>query len=523
MLKRMSLLRPSHYLSPTCQLLTEGGDNRILLDPICMVNKYGRRPIPDPELAAFGSSTASTISEGGFAAAEALRWRLFQALDRETPPETYLREIGRIRRELIHLCGLSEFTGLQTIFAPSGTELHMLAARLVARGGAARTLAIMIDPAETGSGVKDALGGHICPRYALNDGRASTAHKRHLIDVATVAIRAADGRPLLPETADDKVEALVSAAQSGYERILIVIADVSKTGVIAPSPSRVLELKAQWPRIVEVLVDAAQFRLAPASLHSYLAHDCMVAVTGSKFLTGPSFSAVLLVPRAAAHRLTGYPLDHALSAVSTRAEWPENWAGVEVLPQAANYGLLLRWEAALAELRAFRAVPQMDVIRFLEAFSQAILSRLNSDPHFELLAQPGLDRRPLVTGEYWDRYPTIFPFLLYRITPTGTRILLTADETKRIYNNIGANIAETNNSYHLWQATGTLRCELGQPVLCGVRQGVEISALRLCIGARTIVEYASYEKIYDDRIIERALMTLNKISLLIDGSWKRMM
>jgi hypothetical protein len=499
MLKVVNLLqKPRFFLPSTCQLLAEGGDDRIVLDPLGRVNKYGARPTPDPGLAAFGSSTVSTISVDGFAAADALRIRLLLASNRETPAEIYLREIGRIRSELIHMCGLSEIGGLEAIFSPSGTELHTIAARLLARGGAARTLAIMVHPAETGGRVKNALAGQVRPQ-------APAARGGHLIDVTTVAIRAADGSPRPSETVDSEVEALVSAAVGRYDRILIVVADVSKTGLIAPSPARVLALKARWLGLVEILIDAAQFRIAMASLRGYLTHDCMVALTGSKFLTGPAFSAVLLVPEATAHRLMKNPLDTALGLMSARAEWPQNWPGVEALPQIANCGLLLRWEAALAELRAFRAVPEPYIRRFLEAFSQAIQARLNSDPHFGLLAQPGLDRRPVVTGEHWDQLPTIFPFLLYHVTSWGARVPLTTNETKLIYSIIGEN-----------KESATLRYELGQPVLCGNQYGINISALRLCIGARTIVENASNKNMDDDKIIRKALMVLDNVAFLID-------
>ena len=72
-------LRP-HDVGPGLRdLLVDGGDGRLALDPITGRNRYGCCPGPDPQLADFGSSTASVISEGGFAAAEALRQRLYEA------------------------------------------------------------------------------------------------------------------------------------------------------------------------------------------------------------------------------------------------------------------------------------------------------------------------------------------------------------------------------------------------------------------------------------------------------------
>ncbi|MHB1100056.1 MAG: hypothetical protein ACYCZR_10920, partial [Burkholderiales bacterium] len=72
-MRALKLSEPRRF-PDTAKLLVEGGDARIAL--VSGVNEYGCGPYPDPELAEFGSSTASTISESGFAAADALRARL---------------------------------------------------------------------------------------------------------------------------------------------------------------------------------------------------------------------------------------------------------------------------------------------------------------------------------------------------------------------------------------------------------------------------------------------------------------
>lgn len=511
----MRLIRSNLTLSPTRQLLTEGGDERITLDPWGIANKYGCGPLPDIGLAAFGSATASTISEAGFAAADELRNRLLSASQGEAQAEVYFREICRIRSELIDLCGLAEFSGLEVIFSPSGTELHMLAAKLLARGAPARTLAIMVQATETGSAVLSALAGEMHPRYPSQRGMGGAEFLDNPISVATLGIRADDCKLRPAETVDDEIEAMVSAAIARYDRVLIILTDVSKTGVLAPSPSRVLDLKARWPDIIEVLVDAAQFRLAPSSLRGYLAAECMVAVTGSKFIGGPIFSAALLVPKAVACRLMKQTLDPALRATCARAEWPQNWNGIEVLQEASNYGLLLRWEAAFAELRAFSAVPEPDVSNVVRAFCDAITSRLTKDPYFEPLEQPTLNRRPLVTRSCWDQIPTIFPFLLFRISPDGKRTPLALDETKHIYNQIRKGPITKTHSREQDERIGSLRCELGQPVICGRRQGVQLAALRLCLSARLIVEAVNGGDRGIERVIDRGFEVLDKVAFLV--------
>jgi hypothetical protein len=93
---------------------------------------------------------------------------------------------------------------------------------------------------------------------------------------------------------------LATHALAQGRRVLLVLADVSKTGLIAPSLACVTALQRRWPDALDILVDACQFRLAPATLRAYLIHNFMIALTGSKFLTGPTFSGALLIPAAPA-------------------------------------------------------------------------------------------------------------------------------------------------------------------------------------------------------------------------------
>lgn len=124
-------------LPPTEQLLREGGDARIAIavgqDEDGSSNKYGCQSSPNDALLAYGSSTASTISTHAFAAANSLRQRLLAAIDIETLQSIYQHELDRVRQELNHLCELDKVSGTDLIFAASGTDLHLIAAQLVAQ------------------------------------------------------------------------------------------------------------------------------------------------------------------------------------------------------------------------------------------------------------------------------------------------------------------------------------------------------------------------------------------------------
>src|SRR6185312_2599659 len=154
-------------LPPIERLLLEGGDARIALTDGAS-NRYGCTPRPDPDMLAFGSSTASTISSAGFEAASALHRKLFAVMRTEASHVTYAREIDRIRGELGYLCGIDGLPGIEVIFAASGTDLHLIAAQLAAGTDDSDTLVIMVDGEETGKGVPVAVSGkHFNARTAL--------------------------------------------------------------------------------------------------------------------------------------------------------------------------------------------------------------------------------------------------------------------------------------------------------------------------------------------------------------------
>jgi hypothetical protein len=459
-------------LASTDELLVQGGDGRLALDATDGLNKYGCPPTPVTRGVDFASSTASIISPAAYRAADALRRRLAQACAREPEAAVYARELDALRAELVSLNRLDDLPGLEIAFAASGTDLHLIVAALVGGEPANPLLCLTVEAEETGSGVPQALcGRHFSDRAAF--GQAVAPGEAIGADVsAFVAVPARGPDGSLRDGADVEAEldALVLEASRAGRRVLLTVADVSKSGLIAPSLTAVMALRRRFPRTLEVLIDACQFRLSPASLRAYLDAGLMVAVTGSKFLTGPTFSGALLVPAEVGARLKGRLLKPAFGLYSARAEWPEGWVAGAALPEAVNFGLLLRWRAALVELNAFRAVPETRVAGFLSAFADAVEARLAVDPMLEAIPTRPLDRRAVGAGAGWDTTPTIFGFRL-RAGPGCDAGLLSAPQTQAVY--------------QLLRRAGV---RLGQPVACGVRDGVPLSALRLCASARLVVE-----------------------------------
>jgi len=462
-------------LPPLQVMLAEGGDTRLALDPMTNRSRYGCPTTPDPGVADFGSATASIISPGGFAAAKALRQQLAEADAREPRAVTYAREIDRLRGDLKNLCGVQDIGGLDLVFAASGTDLHLIVAELVSGSAAAPTVCINVESRETGSGVPAALSGrHFSGWTALGapvtEGDAFGGGGTELI---ILSARAHDGSLRPAGEVEAELNAVAKTAIDAGRKVLLTVTDASKTGLISPGLEAVVSLRERLGERIEVLVDACQFRLSPATLRAYLGHGFMVAITGSKFLTGPTFSGALMVPVSVAERLRARLPRAGLRPYSARAEWPAGWVAGAALTEAVNYGLLLRWEAALSELRAFRALPESDVDVAARGFANAVEARLDADPRFERLETRPLDRSAIGVGDGWDAAPTVFSFMLRHNPAQGGGYLSLAAHQD------------------VYRGLMSQRVRLGQPVLCGERDRRPISALRLCNSARLIAECAA--------------------------------
>lgn len=453
----------------TAALLVSGGDERIVLDAVSGQSRYGCSPVPDADMAALGSSTATNISAAAFAAADALRASCADQLRSEAAHVVYAREIERQRAALLDYCGCAPEDGIDVVLAASGTDIHLLAAALCQPRST-----VLISACETGSGVPLALQGRHFNQYtacgecvtagvAIGDWHGAT----HF-----VASREADGRLRAAAEVDADYAEFVNASAAGGGPVLLALTDVSKTGMIAPGIASVLALRAQWSGRLDVLVDGCQFRLAPATVRAYLAQGFMVALTGSKFMTGPTFCGALLIPTGFIARKCGGHLPDALAAYSAAGDWPQRYAAGSALPAVANFGLLLRWEAALSEMTRFAAVDDAARLAYLRGFGDGVKALLSSTEFVEVLPVAAIDRGALGVHAGWDLEQTIFPFLL----KDGAGRILSCEKTLAIYRRLQS------------EGQGGRRFQLGQPVMCGQRDGQPISALRFCVSARMVAD-----------------------------------
>jgi hypothetical protein len=474
------------------KLLVSGGDDRLALDAATGVNMYGYGALPRPADLAFSSSTASTISPRGFAAAAALFDRLAPEIATRNAGDVYARETDVIRDRLRHCFGLDEATDV--VLAASGTDLHLIVASLLHAFHRRPVLTLALTGSETGSGVGLASAGrhpmtHTVSSRSVVKGEPLRADG--MLTSIAMPVRDASG-DLRPEAeiAAALCQAIETAIAEGKHCILVAT-DVSKTGLIAPELATVFALKAHFGAGLDLLVDACQLRVTPETIRAYLAKGCLVAVTGSKFVAGPIFSGALIVPGVLADALKAVPLGDGLGDYSGADDWPADWQAAKSLPNRRNFGLVLRWQAALVELEAMLARHPLKLGWVAMRFGEAVEAHLKADPRFEPVPGRRLDRSALGLETAPDVMPTIFPFMLQ-----GDAGLLSADETLAVYSGLAS------------CSTSRPAIRLGQPVAIGMRDGQSVAALRLCLSAPLMANACDADAALD-RLIADALFALD--------------
>ncbi len=456
---RATLRSGGMALPGVSDLLCQGGDDRIRLKNDG-ANSYGFSPSAiGLDVLEFSASTSSTVSHRAFEHIETI-WRgLVDQLSSRPADEVYAEHVRSLRVRLLDALGLmgQGAERPEVILSPSGTDAHQIAAQLHAISEARPTTLIMMDPAETGSGVRDAMA------RGAPDARIETIGLRH----ADTTLRTA-------EAVEADVEArLVQAVRQG-RRVLLVAVLGSKTGLIAPRLDRLAALSRRYPLDLTVLIDACQMRTDPSVLAYALREGFLVCITGSKFLTGPAFSAALLISVDRAARWK-QDVRYGLGVASSlRQDWPGGWATGQ-LDSGANFGLLLRWEAALSELAAFQNLDPFWRAAFYAELAQAVQTALAQSSILSPV-DIRLDRPSLPDlKDAWDRSPTVFPFCI-RAPLGGAHDYMSLEALKALHGQLMRVLPD-----------GRAGVRLGQPVVCGQDAHGPIGALRLAASARLAV------------------------------------
>ncbi len=508
LLARLASLWP--WLAPSEDLMADGGDERLVIDPATGLNRYGCSHRPRPWAVTFSSSTASSLSERGYLGAETARRKfLIEALKGASAQQACESACLSVRDGLAALYGLEGRD--HVVLAASGTdcELAVLAIGL-RRAGGAPVVNILIAPDETGSGVPlAAQGRHFASGTALGT-QADKAEFLTGFPTATrlvgIDIRHPDGSPRDEAERDEAIRCCVWEQLALGRHVILHQLDMSKTGLVGPRAELIDSLMEAYPDQITIVVDACQARLAPERINALVRKGMLVMTTGSKFLTGPPFCGAVLLPRTEPGALAGYTLPGGLSAYFNRCDWPATRPPTP-LRRGGNLGLALRWKAALAESAAFTSVPPKRISDILRRFETNAHDVIDLHPALTLLPVPALERSNLGGQEVWDVIPTVFSFLVQ--DPKTPEKPLALEKARALHRWLNSDLSP-------WIAASPLAellCHLGQPVPVPhpALGGENAGALRLCAGARLVSGEPSHAGMTDTVRLAREFADMRRV------------
>jgi hypothetical protein len=314
------------------------------------------------------------------------------------------------------------------------------------------------------------------------------------IEVRGVTLRDASGYPRDPAAIDREAAALVAQSLAAGRDVLLHMLDASSTGLSGVTRETARALAAQAPGRIAIVVDACQLRATSERLREDLASGFMVMITGSKFAGGPPFAGALLLPPAMVERLQGEARAPAgLSAYSAHFDWPRSLRSsfAAELDQPINLGLGLRWEAALAAIEPYFALPEGLRTQVLTWFAGAVHRRVASRAHLrQVPAEP-------------SRAKTIIPIetLTDAGKPAGVSALHAALAAARAPKGASSEFARA--------------CHLGQPISIGERV-----ALGLCASMPLVLGIAA--RIKEGQRIEAAVAPVVEDLDCLFGKWDRL-
>jgi hypothetical protein len=390
--------------------------------------------------------------------------------------------------------------GLRVVLTPSGSDAETIATYFAALPDDEPIANIVVGAREVGSGTVLAAGiRYFSERIPSGEpripGEPVDAALAKRITVHEVKVRTDSSAERSLDELDAEIKELVESSLRSHHRVIVHIVAHSKTGVHAPRLETMNELVARHGERIVPIIDAAQGRFSRRGLRDYVSRGFMVILTGSKFYGGPPFSGCLLIPRrflpADPDRIR-FPA--GFSDYLTPAQLPRDWtAARESVEPRVNVGLLLRWIAAVEEMRAYYDTPartRYRILRFFESQAPIILGRSRI---LELINVP----TPILSDEVerlLESKTTVFSFRVS--TPAGSQLdQSTLNRWIRWINRDISSLAPEDTPTATRDAVSTC-FQLGQAVHVGEQEsGEHDHVIRVAIGGALITDIA-----VDDRL-----------------------
>ncbi len=508
---------------PTEYMLMSGGDLRLNIDEIHLLNKYGCRPFPRPDAFTFASSTASSVSNFAFDKTDKVRSILIRNSLKNGFKNTTIEFSELLKNNLRKIFRLNE--ECEIIFSPSGTDSSLQIAAITQIISDREITHILVASDETGSGVAAALKGcHFENTTALNYPIKKDAKIEGFRDVDLVQIPFRDQNGALKTSAqlDEEVFDAVIRTKNQGRHIVLHTMDQSKLGYQSPSDEFIKKLNRLENLSIQIIVDGSQLRLDPKDIQNYLNKGYIVTITGSKFFTGPPYCGALILPQSVNKLIQSVKntLPKGLNKYYNSSDWPTSWFCSNELSDGYNYGSYMRWNAAVVEMDRYYKTPVLYRNMGIEMFCNFVDDSIKEATFLMPIYSDETKTKSFSSKEFGIRnIRTIFPFFIFK-----NNEVLTVDKVKKLYTLLNSDLSDQfeGSSLEIIRLAAQ-KCHIGQAVNVKYTTEIESAILRISLGARVISEsWVSRDISLFFRNIELQMsqitITIKKIELILNNS-----
>ncbi|RPD97725.1 hypothetical protein EGM88_08000 [Aureibaculum marinum] len=473
---------------PTEYLLMAGGDLRLNIDEINLLNKYGCRPFPRPDAFTFASSTATSVSNFAFDKTDKVRSILIKNSLKNGFKNATIQFSELLKNNLRKIFKLSN--ECEIIFSPSGTDSALQIAAITQIISDKDITHILVASDETGSGVPAALKGcHFENTTALNypvkKGEKIDGFRD--IDLIKIPFRDQNGTLKPSSQLDKEIFNAVSETNKLGRHVVLHTMDHSKLGYQSPSKKMMHDLDTLDNLSIQIVVDAAQLRLDPTDIQNYLNKGYIVTITGSKYFTGPPYSGALIIPKKVGKLIHSVKnvLPKGLTNYYNHSDWPTSWLCSNDLSDGYNYGSYMRWNAAIVEMERYYKTPILYRNMGIEMFCNFVEDSIKDASFLEPIYDSETKTNSYNSKEFGIRnVRTIFPFFILK-----NNEVLSVANVKKLYTLLNSDLSDhfKNAPLEIIRLAAQ-KCHIGQAVNVKYNNAIESAILRISLGARVISE-----------------------------------
>lgn len=473
---------------PTEYLLMSGGDLRLNIDEIHLLNKYGCRPFPRPDAFTFASSTASSVSNFAFDKTDKVRSILIRNSLKNGFKNTTIDFSELLKNNLRKIFKLNE--ECEIIFSPSGTDSSLQIAAITQITTEKEITHILVASDETGSGVAAALKGcHFENTTALNYPikKGDRIEGFRDVDLIKIPFRDENGALKSSNQLDEEVFNAVSRTKELGRHVVLHTMDQSKLGYQSPSDKFIKKLNTLENLSIQIIVDGSQLRLDPKDIQNYLNKGYIVTITGSKFFTGPPYCGALILPKNVNQLIHSVrnTLPKGLTKYYNHSDWPTSWFCSNELSDGYNYGSYMRWNAAIVEMDRYYKTPILYRNMGVEMFCNFVEDSIKDAPFLEPIYGDETKTKSYNSKEFGIRnIRTIFPFFIFRDNE-----VLSVDKVKKLYTLLNSDLSDQfeDSSIEIIRLAAQ-KCHIGQAVNVKYTNDIASAVLRISLGSRVISE-----------------------------------